>query len=530
MSRGASRATKRRPVKAAARRVRAATVPTQSSPYAGGSDGRRLRSLYAPAHGPTSAVTVSLDTLRRRCRALARDNAWARNGLEVLTGCLVGTGVTPRPRFADKAWQDRALEAYEDWSRESDPTGMGLDWTTGAQPLAMRGCIEGGEVFIRRRDRRPADGLRVPFQLQLLEAEYVPTWKTETLRDGGWIQHGVEFSPIGKVRAYHMHRAHPGEHSPVGMGGTDLVRVPADQVIHLFRPLRPGQVRGEPWQSPVILPCNDLADYQDAERVRKRGAASYGGVITSPQPELAAAKLGQDATSASGVTEVTQEPGVYIALAPGEEVTPFPTADVGPNYGAFLTWGMREIAAGLLGIPYELLTGDFSQSTYSSFKGSSNQWQRRCEQVLWGIFVPACDRIWRWFLEAAVEFGALPAPNFAAQRRDYERVTWVPPGWPAIDELKEITGKAMAVRAGFTSRTRVIAELHGEAAEQIEAEINAENARADTDERVHDTDPRKVTQTGIAVTVATGDERPTSTEPAREPDDERPAARSGTHG
>ena len=31
-----------------------------------------------------------------------------------------------------------------------------------------------------------------------------------------------------------------------GTGGMDTVRVPASEIIHLFRPLRPGQIRGEP--------------------------------------------------------------------------------------------------------------------------------------------------------------------------------------------------------------------------------------------------------------------------------------------
>jgi capsid protein len=35
--------------------------------------------------------------------------------------------------------------------------------------------------------------------------------------------------------------------------GTDLVRVPADQVLHVFHPIAKGQIRGAPWVAPAMV-------------------------------------------------------------------------------------------------------------------------------------------------------------------------------------------------------------------------------------------------------------------------------------
>jgi Bacteriophage capsid protein len=54
------------------------------------------------------------------------------------------------------------------------------------------------------------------------------------------------------------------------VGGLDTVRVPASEIIHLFRPLRPGQIRGEPWLARALVKLNELDQYDDAELVRRK--------------------------------------------------------------------------------------------------------------------------------------------------------------------------------------------------------------------------------------------------------------------
>ena len=99
--------------------------------------------------------------------------------------------------------------------------------------------------------------------------------------NGNRVKAGIEFDGIGRRIAYHVYREHPGESALFGTAG-ETVCVPADQVLHLYRPLRPGQIRGVPWLAPVLLKLHELDQYDDAELVRRKTAALFAGFITRP--------------------------------------------------------------------------------------------------------------------------------------------------------------------------------------------------------------------------------------------------------
>jgi lambda family phage portal protein len=146
--------------------------------------------------------------------------------------------------------------------------------------------LEGGECFIRMRPRRPEDSMSVPLQLQLLESEHVPTTLNTMADNGNTIRAGIEFDRLGRRVAYHMTRLHPNDAATqTGADRLTTVRVTADQVIHLFRPLRPGQLRGEPWLARALIKLEELDQYDDAELVRKKTAAMFAGFITRQGPE-----------------------------------------------------------------------------------------------------------------------------------------------------------------------------------------------------------------------------------------------------
>ena len=144
--------------------------------------------------------------------------------------------------------------------------------------------LEGGEAFIRIRLRRPEDNLTVPLQLQVLEPEHVPITYNTVSNNGNAIRCGIEFDSLGRRVAYWMYRSHPNDAMLAPMSGADerlLMRVPASEVVHLFRPLRPGQIRGEPWLARALVKLHELDQYDDAELVRKKIAVDSMGESNS---------------------------------------------------------------------------------------------------------------------------------------------------------------------------------------------------------------------------------------------------------
>ncbi len=174
------------------------------------------------------------------------------------------------------------------------------------------------------------------------------------------LRNGIEFNRLGQREAYYLFREHPGE----GSFG-ESVRVPANDVLHIYKPLRPGQIRGIPWLSTVLLKLYELDQYDDAELVRKKTAAMFAGFITRLDPE--ANILGEAQANEHGVALSGLEPGTMQLLDPGEDIKFSEPSDVGGSYEAFMKQQLRAIAVGT-GITYEQLTGDLTGVNYSSIR------------------------------------------------------------------------------------------------------------------------------------------------------------------
>jgi len=260
-------------------------------------------------------VFRNADTLRSRSRDMVRRNPWATNALDAFVGNCIGTGIKPQSLHTDAKLREQIQALWLRWTDEADATGL-TDFY-GLQALACRSVMEAGECFIRLRPRLPKDGLSIPLQLQLLEAEHLPTNETRKLENGNYIRAGIEFNGIGKRVAYHLYREHPGD-ALNPMASTELVRVPAESVLHLFRPIRPGQLRGQPWLTQVLIKLYELDQYDDAELVRKKTAAMFAGFVTKNAPEDVL--VGEGAADTTGVALAGLEPGTLQVLLPGEDV------------------------------------------------------------------------------------------------------------------------------------------------------------------------------------------------------------------
>ena len=125
----------------------------------------------------------------------------------------------------------------------------------------------------------------MPLQLQALEPEFVPHDKHEKRSNGNVIRAGIEFNGIGQRVAYWMYRSHPGDGPEPSAGYNELVRVPAEAVLHVYEPTRPGQLRGVPLLAPVLLRLKTLDDFDDAVLYRQEVANLFAGFIRKPAPE-----------------------------------------------------------------------------------------------------------------------------------------------------------------------------------------------------------------------------------------------------
>ncbi len=456
--------------------------------YDGIGSGRRAMAWQVGNPSAIAALAYSQNELCAKSRDLIRRNAWAAAGVEAFVANAIGTGIKPQSMLLNTVQREAIQALWRDWCVDADAAGL-TDFY-GLQALACRAMLEGGECLIRLRYRRPEDALAVALQLQLLEPEHLPATLNQVLRSGNVIRAGIEFDSLGRRVAYHLYRNHPGDgaFAPMsGAGGMEIVRVPASEIIHLFRPLRPGQIRGEPWLARALVKLNELDQYDDAELVRKKTAAMFAGFITRLAPEDNL--MGEGLSDANGVSFAGLEPGTLQILEPGEDIKFSSPADLGNSYVEFMRQQFRAVAAAM-GITYEMLTGDLSQVNYSSIRAGLLEFRRRCEALQHGVIVhQLCRPIWSAWMEQAVLEDALQLPSFAQHRRSCLAVKWIPQGWQWVDPKKEFDAMLTAIRAGLLSRSEAISAF-GYDAEDIDREIAADNQRADELGLVFDSDPR----------------------------------------
>jgi lambda family phage portal protein len=429
---------------------------------------RRLRGWNPPLENINALVASGGPRLLARSRELVVTNGYAANACEAFAANLVGDGIKPSSLIADAALRDSVQRLWLAWTDEADADGL-TDFY-GLQAMVAREMFVAGECFVRFRPRRAEDGLLVPLQLQLLQSEMLPFEKTETAANGNRIRCGIEFDLIGRRVAYHFRRRHPGDSTDQRVAVPDTVRVPAEEVLHIYRPIDAGQIRGLPHVAPAMVRLFLLDQYDDAELDRKKTAAMFAGFITKTAPEDP--MMGEGAADLDGAALASLEPGTMQVLLPGEDVKFSSPADVGGGYEAFQYRTLLSVSASL-GLPYHLVTGDVRQANYSSLRAELVEFRRRVGQLQHGVMAhQLCRPIWRRWLETAVLSGALEIGDPAVARP----VQWIPPRWDWVDPLKDIQAQVLAMEAGITSRRKVV-EATGYDVEEVDRENAADAAR-----------------------------------------------------
>jgi lambda family phage portal protein len=470
-------------------------VSAQSA-FEGARAGRRLGSWMASTSGINSLISGSINNLRSRSRHLRRNNPLTDGGVDSFVSDLIGTGISPSWQLKDQNLKKTIQELWNDWTEEADYTGT-CDFY-GLQSLVSQALIESGEALVRIKPQSVKSDLSVPLQLQVLEGDHLDENYSTTLANGNSIRMGIEFDGDGKRVAYHLWPEHPGENYGFSRSLT-RIRVPAEEICHVYRPTRPGQIRGTSWLASVIVKLYDFDQYDDAELVRKKAAAMFGGFITEP-PGGTDNNLPfgeSESTDSSNREIVPLEPGTFPVLPPGMDVTFSQPADVGGNYEKWVKQQLRSIARGI-GTTYEKLTGDLTDVNYSSIRAGLLAFQRFCKQIqLQTLAFQLCRPIAHIFLDIAVLSGALTISDYARNKRAYRRIKWRPDSFPWVDPVKDQLADQSAVRNGFKSRAQVVAERGGDI-EELDAEIKSDNQRADDYGFVFDSDPRRTAKSGLS--------------------------------
>lgn len=459
----------------------------QERKFEGASVGRRTREWRTSSTSANAAKSGQINRLRDRSRDLIRNNSYAKKGQAVVTNNVVGKGIMANIKTGSDETDTKIQTVWDDWIKSPkavDYEGK-LDFNSLTR-LCMSSIFESGEVLVRRR--RTEDGIGI--KLQILEADHLVNDQAfqESPDTGNRIVQGIEIDETGAAVAYHLHKNHPGNLAVETKNISsvfDTVRVPATDIIHIYRKERPGELRGVPWLAPVIIKLRELDEFEDAMLVRQKVAAMYAGFIHdlgTPDGDLF------DVDEKTGEKLDKLEPGMIVHLPAGKDIKfgspPLPQAEA---YKFYISSHLHGVSSGL-GITYESLTGDLSEVNFSSARMGRLDMNENVDGWRLSMIIPMfLNPVFDWFLEAieiqGEEIGSI-------------RAGWVPPKAVIIDPTKEIPAQIRAVRGGLVTLSDAIRQS-GKDPDDHFKELAADAAMLDSLGLILDTDPRKTTAAGM---------------------------------
>jgi lambda family phage portal protein len=494
-----------------ARSVRTLWRPPAARAYAAAGGGRLSLDWSGGTSSADAEISTSLSALRNRSRQLCRDNAYARRAREIVVSNVVHCGIglqagvaSTRGRLMQRINDDIEM-AWREWGEAGTcHTGGAL-----AMPEFMRVAIaqvfEAGEVFIRMH-RRPFGGGRVPLALELVESERLAESWTPVSQARGIVRLGIEVDEWQRPVAYYVRGRHPGDVRTSPEETERLERVPAADMIHLRLIHRWPQTRGEPWLHATARRLRDMDGYAEAEIVAARASASYMGFIRSPETPVPDVVDEQQ-------RQIEFQPGMIEHLAPGEEFVGWNPSRPNNAMDPFFRLMLREVAAGL-GVSYESLSRDYSQSNYSSSRLALLD-DRDLWRMLQGWFIRQfLEPLYREWLQLAVLGGAVPSirpDEFLVNPRKFREHRWKPRGWSWVDPTKEVDAYTQAVKSGFLTVSDVVAATAGGA--DIEDVLQARRRELDM-----------MAELDLAFETSATPAQPTdapTAQPGPEPEDER---------
>lgn len=424
--------------------------------------GRRIANWMPPATGPNRAIDGA-DRMRDRARDAVR-NDWAGDaGVTKWTTTLVGIGINQRfDRIASKNRRQTVMDVYADWCKRCD--AMGILGMPAMQTQVVRAWLESGEAFGILRNRPPTPKRPVPLVVQVVESDYCPKLDTTTwpgMPAGNYMRQGIEFTEDNERVAFWFYKEHPGEgfnlRSPV-VG--ELVRIPAEQVCHVFEPSRPGQIRGTTMLDSILVRLRNTGDFEDVVLDRQKLANLFTMFITRALPPDSA-EIDYDSDTglpkwydAEGNAISVMSPGTSQELAPGEDVKFSNPPEAGTMYTDYIRTTHLGTSAGI-SMPYEIFSGDIRNVSDRTLRVLIQEYRRFAAQRQWQIIIPMfCQPVVEAWSVAAMLAGLVRVNEVDA----INRCTHAPHGFEHIHPVQDPQGKILEVQAGFRSRDDVIGE------------------------------------------------------------------------
>jgi len=395
------------------------------------------------------------DAVRKWARMLVRDNAYASGVVDTIVSSVVGRGIVVQHVSEDESLNERRDKTWKQWTRQCDVNGQ-LSFAE-LQRLCQREMAEGGECFVHvvpvdrqhKGVRRP-----VPMALELIEADRLAI-EMDTIRpleDGSRIERGILIDADGQPQVYYVYKAHPDQQISVR---SEVIPIPANRMIHLYRRDRIGQSRGVSWFAPAIEWLRSLGTYLDNELQASAIAACFTAAIETDGPfsSVLSTPSAEDSEDADSNTYDWIQPGLIMHLAKGEKISFGHPGSGASENEPWISLMLRGIAVGT-GLSYETVARDYSKTNYSSNRASQLEDRRRFRVWQDYLVTRLTERVhWEFCIAAAmIEHPDFPdMTELLTEGPDACPAEHQSTGWEWVDPMKEEMASERAIKANLST-------------------------------------------------------------------------------
>ena len=425
--------------------------------------------LFTSSHKVNNDLISQLKVLVERSRDLSKNNeifrAYINNcirGIVGAEGFRLQMQIKNSDGTLNQALNDEIEWAWYDFTNkkklQTSQKLRDVDFDT----LLFRTLLVDGQAFIQIiKDKQSPYG----FKFKLIDTLCVDTELLQIMTETqNGIYNGVEVDHNYKVVRYWLRECYNGNYQ-----SGRLYALPADEVIHLYRPEFVDQVRG---YSPIVASYDSLKQLDDfavAELIAAKISSCQGIFYQRNDKTPTGDFLDQQALDDQGRFLKELAPGMASVVPAGYEVKTMTPNHPSSNYDGFTKAITKRVAAAM-GTNYNSLNGDLESVNYSSLRSASigegaffKEWQRfiidNWKNVEFELFLKG------YLINSA---SSLKPSMYSQYLRSYR---FIPKTDPNYDIAKEAVAIERLLKLGLTSHIQEIEKRGLDPQELVKDEV-----------------------------------------------------------
>ena len=449
--------------------VRKKSTSTYQRAFKAAMNSRFIDWLFTSSHKVNNDLISQLKILIERSRDLSKNNqlfrAYINNCLRGVVGAE-GFRLQMQIKNADgsinEALNDQIEWAWYDFTNKKKlQTSQKLrdnDFDT----LLFRTLLVDGEAFIQIiKDSESPFGVK----FRLIDSLAVDTQYLQIMTETqNGIYNGVEVDHDYKVVRYWLRECYNGNYQ-----SGRLYSLPADEVIHLYKPEFIDQVRG---YSPIVASYDSLKQLDDfavAELIAAKIASCQGVFYERNGNSQKGDFLSEGEQIDEGKFLRELSPGIASVVPEGYSIKTLTPNHPNSNYDGF-TKAITKRVASAIGTNYNTLNGDLQAVNYSSLRQANiaenafyKEWQRflieNWKNIEFELFLKG------YLINSK---SSLRPSEYSKYIRSYR---FIPKTDPSYDISKEIVAVERMLKLGLTSHIQEIEKRGYDPQELIKDEV-----------------------------------------------------------